>query len=393
MRILCFIDELGSGGAQRQLVTLAIELQRRGHEVRFLLYYPGGHFLPELEQAKIPVICIPKAGRLRRVLMIRRYLRQCWQDAVLAFLEAPSLYAELAGLPSHRWGLIVGERSAHPDTGKGRRRWLRWPHRFADAVVTNSYTNRRMMESAWPCLKPKLHTIYNALDMRRFRPLPASPGVSASSPLRIVVVASLQRLKNMMGLAQALHLIQQTGGRRVVVDWYGAIGPDSRPLQEANAYIEAHGLNSILRFHGPIRQVEIAYAQADVVGLFSHYEGLPNAVCEGMGCAKPIVLSDVCDARYLVESGRNGFLCDPRQPASIAEAVQRMALLSPDERLRMGMESRKRAEQLFDAGACLDKYERLLESILGLAPILRGHSEPPQRTGSIIGAGERLVRG
>src|SRR6266705_2953305 len=96
MRILYFIDCLGSGGAQRQLVTMAKGFQRRGHEVRFLIYRPGGHFLPELEAAKIPCVCIPKTGHLRRICEVRRVLRQGWQEVVLAFLEGPTLYAELA---------------------------------------------------------------------------------------------------------------------------------------------------------------------------------------------------------------------------------------------------------------------------------------------------------
>ena len=39
MKILCVIDSLGSGGAQRQLVGLAIGFKERGHEVSFLVYH------------------------------------------------------------------------------------------------------------------------------------------------------------------------------------------------------------------------------------------------------------------------------------------------------------------------------------------------------------------
>lgn len=38
-RILCFIDSLGAGGAQRQLVNLAIGLKKRGYIVHFLVYH------------------------------------------------------------------------------------------------------------------------------------------------------------------------------------------------------------------------------------------------------------------------------------------------------------------------------------------------------------------
>lgn len=393
MHILCFIDCLGSGGAQRQLVGMAKGFQQHGHEVRFLTYHPGGHFLPELEAANIPCVCIPKTRCLRRILEVRRVLRQGWQDVVLAFIEAPNLYAEFAGLPSRKWGLVVGERNAHPDMERGWRRWLRWPHRFADAVVANSHANRLMLERAWPALRHKLRTIYNAVDLNRFRPPPSpGPGESSNSPLRMVVVASYQRVKNMMGLAQALQLLRQSGGRGVVVDWYGATPPDQKPLQASTAFVKSHGLASILRFHPTIREVEAKYQRADLVGLFSEHEGLPNVVCEGMACGRPIVMSDVCDARQLVEEGKNGFLCDPHSPTSIASAISRMAALSTADRLQMGLESRRRAEQLFDAEIIVGRYERILESASRRAPAPVDCSKPLEKSSFAEAAGSFLIR-
>ena len=38
MKIVLFIDGLGFGGAQRQIVNLAVELKRGGHEIEFLCY-------------------------------------------------------------------------------------------------------------------------------------------------------------------------------------------------------------------------------------------------------------------------------------------------------------------------------------------------------------------
>ena len=150
VKLLCFISSLGSGGAERQLTTLAVALKKRGHEVRFLVYHPEDHFLPLLQAADIPCEVIPPCSHLLRALVVRRILRQGWQDVVLAFLEAPCLYAELAHLPRQKWGLVAGERLADPGLGLGRARWRRQVHRFADAVVTNSHTNRLMLHNRLP---------------------------------------------------------------------------------------------------------------------------------------------------------------------------------------------------------------------------------------------------
>ena len=44
MRLLFFIDNLGSGGAQRQMVALGILFRQSGHEVSFLTYHPANFF-------------------------------------------------------------------------------------------------------------------------------------------------------------------------------------------------------------------------------------------------------------------------------------------------------------------------------------------------------------
>jgi hypothetical protein len=48
MRITCWIDYLVSGGAQRQLCTLAVLLKRQGHDVSMVTYHPDDFFLPML---------------------------------------------------------------------------------------------------------------------------------------------------------------------------------------------------------------------------------------------------------------------------------------------------------------------------------------------------------
>jgi glycosyltransferase involved in cell wall biosynthesis len=362
MKLLCVIESLASGGAQRQLVMIGCGLKARGHDVEFFTYYPSGHFKPQLDSAGIPVHLHLKKSRfsLRPLLALRSRVRDGRFDVVVAFLQTPVLYAELVGLMGRDWGLVVGERSADPALLAGWKRLIRWPHRFADAVVTNSHSNRLLLERGWPRLASKLSTIYNAVDLDRFRP--ASAGLSASNGLAMVVVAGYQRNKNMLGLAKALLLFRDSGGHGLVVDWFGATQPNGAPLAEARAFVEKHGLQETLRFHPPKEAIETEYQRCDVVGLFSEYEGLPNVVCEAMACGKPVIMSDVSDARHLIADGHTGILCDPAAPASMAQALHRFTAMSPDERLAMGRAARARAEALFAPEKVLDAYERVMRA-------------------------------
>lgn len=44
MKILCFIDNLGSGGAQRRFTNLAVLFRKAGHQISFLTYSEGDFF-------------------------------------------------------------------------------------------------------------------------------------------------------------------------------------------------------------------------------------------------------------------------------------------------------------------------------------------------------------
>lgn len=361
LKIICLIDSLGSGGAQRQLVTIALNLKKRGHEIRFLVYHKEDHFLPLLEKASIPCEIINARSLLRRAYEIRLALRNDWQDVVLAFLEASCLYSELARIPRQKWGLVVGERCGDPRilTKMGTR--LRQFHRLADCVVTNSHTNRLMLQSQCSFLAKKLVTIYNIVDTEQFYPAEAPSDSSADKPkiFRIVVAASYQSKKNMRGMAEALKILSGEG-KSCVVDWYG--GQAANPAyNDVKAFIAENNLKNVLRLHPATTNIASEFRTASAVALLSFYEGLPNAVCEAMACGKPILLSNVCDASNLVQDGVNGFLCDPCNPADIAARISCLMDLTFEERSRMGLSSRHIAEHLFQGGPVIDRYEQILQ--------------------------------
>ena len=397
MKILCFIDSLGPGGAQRQLVMIAVGLKKRGHQVRFLVYHREDHFLPLLQSADIPCQGIPPCTYAQRVLAVRRILRQGWQDVVLAFLEASSLYAELACLPCRRWGLVVGERLADPKIKNRTASCLRHFHRLADAIVCNSYSNQLMLEAAFPFLKKKLCTVYNAVNMDLFHEswVDSCPGEHDNpAAFRIVVAANYHEKKNMMNVGKALlRLKGMKNAPRVVVDWFGTVQPDTAPFKSAEAFIANHDLGASFRLHHTTENIAEEFFRADAVGLFSFFEGLPNSVCEGMACGKPILLSNVCDADNLVQHGGNGYLCNPNSPEDMADRMHDLAAMSEFARRQMGQESRRMAERLFATDIVIDRYERILTKAVQHDPISGVCSWPSEAPTSAVRTANRWAQG
>jgi glycosyltransferase involved in cell wall biosynthesis len=358
MRVVILVESFTFGGAERQACVLAGEFKRRGHQVCVATYHGDDFYRPLLERENVDHQFLGGNGKVSWALKVRRFLRTHGQDVVLAFLAGPSAYAELAGLPGRSWGLVVCERSAG---STNRSRVKTYLHTFADYVTLNSHSARTAIGEAHPGLRPKLVTIYNAVQIDSLRQL---PGVSAGpDEIRLIVPARMDRNKNAQGLFLALHKLRATQpSLHLQVDWYGDQKAEPGVVREAQKGIADLGLEGVFRLHQPTDNIHDAMFQADAVVLPSFYEGLPNAVCEGMMLGKPILMSDVCDARNLVQERINGFLFDPHSPASIADAIARFAELPVAERERMGNASRARAEKLFDVNTVVEHYLRVLSA-------------------------------
>ena len=85
MKLLCVIDNLGTGGAQRQILNLAIGLHRRGHEVSMYCYTPGALLAHYLEKEGLRVHVELKKSRFSLDVIggLRRFIDGGPFDAVV----------------------------------------------------------------------------------------------------------------------------------------------------------------------------------------------------------------------------------------------------------------------------------------------------------------------
>lgn len=358
MKILCFIDSLGSGGAQRQLVNLAISFSSKGHEVEILTYHKANFFAKEIEKANIRYTIIPPCSYIKRLWRCRRYIRDGNFDAVLSFLETPSLISELATIPYHNWVNVSGERSAAPrilKTFKGK--ILRYIHLLSDYIVANSSSNLAMIKKACPFLpQKKLAVIYNQYDINeKLSPEKYTREENSDNKFHLLVAASHQRLKNLENLAIAIQLLPQEKRERIIVDWYGR--------KEAECYnyslelIKKLGVEKNFSFYDPTLEIYNKMANADAVGLFSLYEGLPNTVCEAMCLAKPVIATNVSDNSIIIED--KNLISEPTNPKDISRSILYLINLTKEELSRIGTNNRKKAIELFSEDYITNQYLNL----------------------------------
>ena len=358
MKILCVIDSLGSGGAQRQLVNLAIAFREKGHEVSFLVYHSETFYHDLLKKNDISLIEVLERNYVKRLLKMRKVIRSGRYDSVLSFLEAASFICEIAGFPYRNWRLIVGERSANPRILKSfKLRFYRFFHIFADVVVANSHENIKLVKKVNPLLSDKkLQVIYNLIDFEKWQPVPENYTFRKNDKFNLIVVASHQYLKNLAGFVEAVNLLNDDEKSQLVINWYGGDRQNNSKI-DALESINEYGLNDVFHFHEPTLDIASKVNEADALGLFSFYEGLPNAVCEAMVSSKPIISSNVSDVHLLIE---NDYIFNPHNEIEISVVLKKLLNLKEKELASIGIKNRARAMSLFDKDTITKNYLKLL---------------------------------
>ena len=364
MKILCFNSTLDVGGAARQLSNLAAELKKTGHDVTFLICHNKKHHGDVLEEVNIPIVFIKENNYLKRVLKIRKFIRSSSFDAVITFLGPANFISICSGFPFRRWKTIVGERSADPNTLKSIRYFIfRFCHLFASAVVSNSHTNMSMVKKSIPFLpSSKCHVIYNMVDLDKWQPA-YNHIYKKDGYLKIVVPARYHESKNINNFIEALQKLDCHDRKRIKIDWFGniEIAESSKNIYESakNKIIE-YGLQDVLKLHLASNNIYKEMIHADIVGLFSLYEGLPNAICEGMACGKPVLSTNVSDVSRLVRNNVNGFIIENTDSDSIYEGLKSALNASVETLVSMGNKSREMAEELFASSFITERYLNLL---------------------------------
>lgn len=128
---------------------------------------------------------------------------------------------------------------------------------------------------------------------------------------------------------------------------------------ELDAWVE----EGIIEYLGETDDVRPFIAKASAVVLPSYREGLPRSLLEGAAMGRPLVATDVPGCRDVVKQGVNGFLCKPHDPASLAEAMERLGCLPEQQRTRMGVASRRKVQEQFSEALVVRAYLDALASL------------------------------
>ncbi len=208
----------------------------------------------------------------------------------------------------------------------------------SDSIITVSNENKKRLINLG--LKEDFITVIpNGVYLSMIKP--KSPSKMKSYGSTLIWIGRMVEVKGLEYLLKATKRI---------IDIY----PESQlmlvgdgPLKNSlENFARILAIDKNITFVGAIANEEIPkyLEQADIFVITSLSEGFPTVIPEAMAAGKPIIASDVGGISDAVKDGINGFLVKPRDVEQLAEKISYL-ILHPEERITMGNENRKSAEE------------------------------------------------
>lgn len=340
-------------------------LAERGAQVTLVLTEGGGSLEGELDP-RIAIIRL-RPGRRRSDTLGRvfRGTLGVLNTVQLAPMHFDAAVVGMTGAPTWvvRW-VVRARRKIHfirNDLSSLKRKRAQVVatvrrHRNAfDAYVCVSAVARQSLIAAVPEVAGKAHTIYNVLNAADMRAR-AGDGSDPFPPrrtgaIRILSVCRLsERAKGLTRMARICGRLDQAG---LDFDWFVMGDGLDRPVLEAE--IAAQGVEHRMHLMGPIANPFPGYANADVVAMLSHYEGLCGVVNEAKVTGRAVVATRVSGIGEQLVDGETGLIVEQDEDA-IFTAMHRVLV---DPALRERLSNDRLPPALMDDEAKIDRLCRL----------------------------------
>jgi glycosyltransferase involved in cell wall biosynthesis len=309
-RIAFVIDDLGHGGAQRQLLLLAAALKDHARVHVAVLSDRGHPYAARLRAAGASVSLIPRRSTLDllRVRALIADLRTVEADIVHGVLDASNSYAWLAAL---RLGVpaVLSLRSDRLHLGAIRARVLRSMLRSAPAITANSEAGRRFLVEDVGVDPGRVVLVPNIVV------IPHTPSPAPETP-HVACVGRAVALKRFDAVIDALAIV-----RRLVPATRLTIMGDGPERARLQARADQLGLSSAVTLAGEVADASTRMSAFTCLVIASTHEGMPNAALEALAAGVPLVAPAVGDLPAVIEQTGGGVITRDTTPESLASGI------------------------------------------------------------------------
>jgi glycosyltransferase involved in cell wall biosynthesis len=166
-------------------------------------------------------------------------------------------------------------------------------------------------------------------------------------------------------VVDAAEVLKERGRKGIKIALIG----DGAKKKSLVAAVEERKLADYVVFHDPIPKdkLKALIPRADIgLMLLSnvktfYYASSPNKFFDFLSCGLPVVVNHPGWVKDLISENHCGVSAEPESAVALADAIEQMANLSPEERWQMGERARALAEREFDRDLLAERFIEVIE--------------------------------
>jgi len=347
-RVILLTPSMSKGGAETQLLKLALFLKSEGEQVLIISLKPIDEFKEVLEKSGLEVLFLKSwfAHFISNLRTLYGSVKKFKPDVLIAFMFIAIIFARLLKMRL-KFKLISSIRiSVLPA------KWLvpfKMTMGLDDAVVYNSTASKSNFESRNHRLKQGI-VIHNGI----FIPDEVLPVAEKGDVFKWICVGHFRWNKDYPTLFKAIALIKD---RNFIVDIIGEMGDATWPYQ----MVEELNIKERVNLLGFQPDTSVYLKQADAFVLSSFSEGMPNAVLEAMAHALPVLVTDIDGNRELLKAVKCGFLFEKQDEYDLAGKLLNIMNITEAERKTLGESGRQYLKTEFSEAVVMQQWKALIE--------------------------------
>lgn len=358
LRILQLVNSLDTGGAEKMVSSLSLELKRMGHRIEVVCLREFGRMPVPMERFTKNGVGLRKYGKTDGfsaacIWKLARFLKSERIDVIHSHNPLVTHYAAAARVLA-RTPLSVS--TIHGTSTLEIQKWARvlfsGSCHLMDKIVLVCRQVREEFCRRFRAFRNRTATIPNGIEVRELISIPPR---ASSNEFVFGTVGRLVPVKDHHTLLVAFtKLRERFPFCRLEVLGGGELQTELR------MFAAALGLAQAVRFHGWSTDIPGFLSRIDTFVLSSRSEGLPMTLLEAMAAGVPIVSTAVGGVPEVVEPAGCGWLARPGDPVDLAAKME-CAILTRDDR---GSRARSAVVEEYSVECMARRYAELYEAAL-----------------------------
>lgn len=356
--VLLLIPTLEVGGAERQAIAFARYLLKREYVVRIIGTVSDGSLLSNDSYGDLKFDVFPSEnnvliGYIRKVINkiykifagkslnydymaydLATYIKNQAIDSVVSYCSVPNVIAGFAKKYAKKeFTCIWYQRDAgiyNLDANIERRAL-----ELVDFVLANSSSGMNYLKDLTEKSVEIIANGYEEVIVDDSRKHWRDNLCIGDEIIILTMVANISQHKDHMSFLQAISELKRRGidAKKIRVILAGRFGDT---YEQCKQYVIDNELVEIVKFVGPIDDVEVLLSETDIFVLSTFSEGCSNAIVEAMFAGLPIVATKILEIEEIIGVNNENLLIERNNFRDMADTIQKL-IHNEKHRIEVGL--------------------------------------------------------